>query len=175
MDQQTLLYIMTAFVIIAGIALLLQLGFIFGIYKTAKTTEQKVAAVLPKIEAALPKVEALVQTSQKAVDQSRQQIAEVVGKANEILDTTKRQLAKVDDVITDATTRAKVQLERAEMVLDDTMSRAHEAVATVHHGIMRPLREINGVVTGVRTAIAHLARGNRPSVAQATHDEEMFI
>lgn len=175
MDQQTLLYIMTAFVIIAGVALLLQLGFIFGIYKTAKTTEQKVAAVLPKVEATLPKVEALIATSQKTVEQGRQQITEVVGKANEILDTTKRQLVKVDDVITDATTRAKVQLERAEMILDDMMSRAHETVATVHHGIMRPVREVHGVIAGVRTALAHLARGNRPSVVEATHDEEMFI
>jgi ABC-type transporter Mla subunit MlaD len=175
MDQQTLLYIMTAFVIIAGIALLLQLGFIFGLYKTAKTTEQKVAAVLPKVEATLPKVEALIASSQKTIEQGRQQITEVMGKANEILDTTKRQLAKVDEVVTDATTRAKVQLERAEMILDDTMSRAHETVSIVHHGIMRPVREIHGVIAGVRTALAHLARGNRPSVAQATHDEEMFI
>jgi hypothetical protein len=61
------------------------------------------------------------------------------------------------------------------MVIDDTMSRAHETVAMVHGGILRPLREIHGIAAGVRTAINHLARGGRPSVAQATHDEEMFI
>jgi hypothetical protein len=75
----------------------------------------------------------------------------------------------------DATQRAKVQLERAEMVLDDTMSRAHETVTMVHSGLLRPLREVQGIAAGIRTAIAHLTRGNRPSVAQATHDEEMFI
>jgi ABC-type transporter Mla subunit MlaD len=175
MDQQTLLYIMTAFVIIAGVALLLQLGFLFGIYHRVKMTEQKVQAMFPKIHAVLPKVEALVDTSQKAVEQSRQHIADVVGKTNEILDVTKQQLVKVDDVITDATTRAKVQLQRAEMILDDTLGRAHETVATVHHGIIRPVREIHGIVAGVRSALTHLARGNRPSVDRATHDEEMFI
>ena len=61
------------------------------------------------------------------------------------------------------------------MVLDDTMSRAHETVATVHNGIMRPLREINGIAMGFKTALNHMTKGGRPSVAQVTSDEEMFI
>jgi hypothetical protein len=81
----------------------------------------------------------------------------------------------VEDVVSDAASRAKVQMERVEMVLDDTMSRAHETVATVHNGIMRPLRELNGIAIGIKTAFAFMARGNRPSVAQVTSDEEMFI
>jgi hypothetical protein len=175
MDQQTLLYIMTAFVIISAVALLLQLGFLVGIFMKVKTMEEKVQMVFPRIQAAVPKVEALIDSSQKAIEQGRQHVAEVVGKTNEILDLTKRQLVKVDDVITDATTRAKVQLQRAEMILDDTLGRAHETVATVHHGIMRPVRELHGVLAGVRSALGHLARGDRPSVDRATHDEEMFI
>ena len=182
MDNQTLLYIMTAFVVISGISLLLQLGTLFGLYRIAKSTEQKVTALMPKVEAlipkveaVIPKVEAVVDSSQKIIDHSRQQIAEIGTKTNEILDSTKRQLLKIEDVLNDASGRAKVQLEKAEMVIDDTMSRAHETVAMVHNGVTRPLREINGVAAGVRAALAHLARSGRPSVAQATHDDEMFI
>jgi hypothetical protein len=61
------------------------------------------------------------------------------------------------------------------MVLDDSVSRAHETIATLHGGIMRPLREINGIAAGVRSAISFLTRGNRPSVDRVTTDEEMFI
>ena len=81
----------------------------------------------------------------------------------------------VEEVVSDATSRAKVQMDRVELVLDDTLSRAHETVALLHSGIMRPLREINGVTAGLRAALQFLSRGNRPSVAQATSDEEMFI
>lgn len=182
MDNQTLLYIMTAFVVIAGLSLLLQLGMIFGIYRTAKATEQKLAtlipkveAVVPKVEALVPKVEALLGSSQAIVDQGKQQILELASKTNDILDATKRQLVKVEEVLTDASGRAKVQLEHAELVLDDTMSRAHETVAMVHNGITRPLREIHGITAGFRTALAHLARGGRPTPDAATHDDEMFI
>ncbi len=168
MDNQTLLYIMTAFVVIAGLSLLLQLVMLFGIYRTAKTTEQRVTTLMPKIQS-------LLDSSEKIVEHSRGQIVDIMAKTNDILDSTKRQLAKVEEVVNDASGRAKVQLERAEMVIDDTMTRAHETVAMVHSGIARPLREINAVSAGLRAAIGHLIQGGRPSVAQATHDEEMFI
>ena len=168
MDNQALMYIMTAFVVIAGLSLLLQLAFIFGIYRTTKQLQEKVLPLLPKLES-------LVDSSQKAVVDGRQQILEISMKTNEILDSTKRQLVKVEDVLNDAAGRAKVQLERAELVLDDTVSRVHDTVASVHGGVMRPLREIQGVAAGIRAAIGYLALGGRPSPAQATQDEEMFI
>lgn len=168
MDNNALLYILTAFVVISAIALCIQAGLLFGIYATTKKLQGK-------MEPLIPKVDALVDSAKVTVDQSRKQIVEITVKTNEILDSTKNQLKKVEEVVNDATSRAKVQMERVEMVLDDTMSRAHETVATVHSGILRPLREINGIAVGVRAAVGHLARGGRPSVAQATSDEEMFI
>ncbi len=168
MDANALIYVMTAFVIIAAIALCIQAGMLAAMYKTTK-------AMQAQIQPLLPKVESLVDTTKTTVEQSRKQIVEITAHANEILNSTKRQLAMVEDVVSDASARAKVQLERVELVLDDTLNRAHETVATVHDGIMRPLREINGIAAGIKTALAFLARGNRPSVDQATSDEEMFI
>jgi hypothetical protein len=173
--DNTLLYVMTAFVVIAGISLLLQLAMIFGIYRTAKSTEQKVTVLMPKLESLLGSSQHLVGVSQKIVEDNRQQIRDIVAKAHEILDTTRHELAIVEGVLTDASARAKVQLDRAEMVIDDTMTRAHQTVASVHNGITRPFREVNGIAVGLKTAIAHLAKGNRSTPPQVTHDDEMFI
>ncbi len=186
MDPQTLLYVMTAFVIVAAVALVLQFAMLFGIYRTAKSTEAKMTELLPKAHSFLDTSQKVIAQSQQQIAEvttrtnellhvSKQQILEISSKTNDILDSTKRQVNKVEDLLNDATSRARVQIEKAEMVLDDTVSRAHETVAMVHSGILRPLREIQGVAAGVRSAIGHLARGTRPSVAQATHDEEMFI
>ena len=57
----------------------------------------------------------------------------------------------------------------------DTVEKVQETTAAVQHTILKPVREVNGVVSGVRAAISVLARGNRASVDHATHDEEMFI
>jgi hypothetical protein len=175
MDQTTLLYIMTAFVIVAALALCIQAGMLVGMYKTTKLLQDKIAPLIPKVDSLIPKVDSLVESTKATVEQSKLQIVEITSQANEILASAKNQLAMVEEVVTDATARAKVQIERVELVLDDTINRAHETVATVHSGIMRPLQELNGIAAGIRAALAFLARNNRPSVAQATSDEEMFI
>ena len=168
MDQTTLLYVMTAFVIIAAIALCIQAGMLAAMYKATRSMQQSIQPLVPKVES-------LIDTTKTTVEQSRQQIADITSRTNDILDSTKRQLAMVEEVVSDASARAKVQLERMEMVLDDTVSRVHETVAVFHGGIMRPLREVTGIAVGLRAALAFLARGNRPSVDRVTTDEEMFI
>jgi ElaB/YqjD/DUF883 family membrane-anchored ribosome-binding protein len=168
MDQTTLLYVMTAFVIISAIALSIQAGMLVAVNKKTKELQDKITPLVPQLES-------LVETTKATVEMSRKQIAEITSRATDVLDSTRNQLAMVEEVVSDATARAKVQMDRVELVLDDTLSRAHETVALLHTGIMRPLREINGVTAGIRAALEFLSRGNRPSVAQATSDEEMFI
>ena len=168
MNETTLLYVMAAFVIISAIALSIQAFMLAGIYKTTKALQESINPLLPKVDTLVTKASA-------TVEQSGKQITEVTTRANEILDSTKRQLAVVEEVVGDAAARAKVQMERVELVIDDTLTRAHETVATVHEGIMKPLREVNGIAAGVRAALSALGRGSRPTVDRATSDEEMFI
>jgi hypothetical protein len=175
MDQQTLLILMTAFVAIAAIALLIQAGLLFAIFKTTRAVDEKAQRLLPKVEALMPKVEALVESSRVAVEDGRRQIAEITSRTTEILDTTRVQLGRVDAVMQDVTTRAAIQLDRAEMVLDDAMNRAQETVALVHSGVMKPLRQIQAVATGLQAVVNYLMRGRNGNPARATVDEEMFI
>jgi hypothetical protein len=168
MSQTALLYVMAAFVIISAIALCVQAGMLAGIYKTVKTLQEK-------IDPLVPKVESLVEKTNTTVEISNKQIGEITSRTIEILDSTKRQMAIVEDVVGDVASRAKVQIERVELVVDDTLGRAHEVVAVFHDGVMKPLREINGLAAGIRAALATIARGNRPTPDQATSDEEMFI
>src|SRR5580698_6073210 len=131
MDQQT---IMTVFVVVAAIALVIQAGMLFGMYRASRSLEENARRLVPKIEA-------LVASSQSAVEDSRKLISEVSLKTGDILDSTRTQLALVDDVLQDAAARARVQFDRAELVLDDTMTRVQETVVLVQSGIMKPLRE----------------------------------
>jgi len=167
-NPDMLLAVLTFFVAISGVALLIQAALLFGIYKTTKAIQSEALSILPQAKSILAKAEG-------TIDDSRKHIVEITAKANDIMDLGKAQLVKLDEVVTDASARAKVQLERAELVVDDTMSRVHHSVTAVHTGIIKPIREIQGLTTGLRTAIQHFVRGQRPSVAQATQDDEMFI
>lgn len=182
MDPNLLLAVLTFFVFLSALAMCLQAGLLFGIWKATRSLQQQVTSIMPQTKSILSKAEATLEESRKNIveitaraNEITARVSEITAKANDMMDVGKAQMAKIDEVITDATHRAKVQLERAELVVDDTMSRVHESVTAVHSGILRPIREIQGMTAGVRAAVQHFLRGGRPSVAQATQDDEMFI
>lgn len=158
----------TAAVVVSAVAIVLQALVLYAIYRQTRAIGEQVSLLAPKLESAL-------EAAQRAIEQNRREIAEVTAKVNDVLDTAKTQLVRVNEIVEDATTRARVQLDRVELVLDDTISRVHQTVAAMHNGILRPLKEVAGVAAGVRAGFAHLLRSGRPSVAQATQDDEMFI
>jgi hypothetical protein len=168
MDDHTLLIVLTIFVAIAALALLIQACMLIGLLVIARRLQQKILPMVPEIEGILGVVRRTAERVEKHIEQ-------IGTKSTAILDITKQQLARVDELLGDATTRAKVQMERAEMVLDDTMTRVQETVSYVQSGVLRPVREVYGVLAGIRTALAHLGRAGRSTVDHATSDEEMFI
>ena len=175
MDQQTLLLILTVFVAVATLAMLVQMGMLIGLFLVAKKLQNQVTVLMPQVSAVLGVSKKTADVTLRTIEGAEKHIEKIGATSNEILNTTKQQVAKIDVLLTDATTRAKVQLERAEMVLDDSMGRAQETVSIIQRSILRPVREINGLVVGLRTSLAYLGRGSRPTVDHATADEEMFI
>jgi hypothetical protein len=166
--DQNLIIVLTVFVAIAAIALLLQVGLLFGMFFAVRKLQARVLEIWPEVAA-------ITASTRRIVDNVEKQVAKIGESTSSILDTTKNQVAKVDELLNDATTRAKVQIERAEMVLDDTLGRAQETVSIVQRTVLRPIREVHGVLTGIRTTLSYLGRGGRPTVDHATADEEMFI
>lgn len=166
--DQTLLIVLIVFVAVAAIALLMQLGTLLAMFLVVRKLQAQVTQVWPEIQA-------IIGVTKRTAENVEKHVSKIGDTSNEILDVTKQQVAKIDELLTDATTRAKVQIERAEMVLDDTMGRAQETVSIVQRSVLRPVREIHGVLSGIRTTISYLGRGSRPTVDHATSDEEMFI
>ncbi len=168
MNENTLLILLIIFVAISAVALLIQAVSLLGLFMVARDIRTKLLAVWPEVQE-------IIGISRRTVDRVEKHIDKIGATSVEILGTTKQQVAKIDELLNDATTRAKVQMERAEMVLDDTMTRVQETVWIVQKGVLRPVREVHGVWSGIRTALQYLGRGSRPTVDHATSDEEMFI
>jgi uncharacterized protein YoxC len=165
MDQQTVL---TIFVGICALAMLIQMITLIILAVISKRMQDKVTVVLPEVQSILA-------LSKQTLQEVKKEVGEISTKTNSILDVTKGQFIKIDELLSDISVRVRVQMERAEMVLDDTMSRTQKTVAIVQSGVIAPIREMHGLLEGLRAAIAHLAKGRRPTVDHATTDEEMFI
>ena len=133
MDQQQLLYTMTGFVIIAAIALIIQAGFLFGIYKAARGMNDNVQRLMPKIETTL-------ETSRTTIEEGRKHVADITAKALVINDDVHRLMPKVESIIetsrltiedgrkqiaeiagkaTDIVETARVQMHRVDGLMED--------------------------------------------------------
>jgi hypothetical protein len=168
MSTDALLYVMTGAVVVSAVALVLQALMLVGVYKSSKALRETVTRMGGQVES-------VVESLQRSQEQTRKQISEVATKAGEVLDLAHKQLIRIDDVLGDAVARAKVQMDRVELVLDDSIDKIQETTALLHKGILRPIREVNGVAAGIQAALSFLFRSQRMTVEQATHDEEMFI
>jgi hypothetical protein len=168
MDEHLLLILLTIFVIVSTVALLIQACMLIGLLVVARRLQEKLMPIIPEIQSILGIVKRTTERAEKHIEQ--------IGTTSAaILDMSKQQLARLDELLGDATTRAKVQMERAEMVLDDTMTRVQSTVSYVQSGVLRPARELHGILAAIRAAIAQLGRSGRSTVDHATSDEEMFI
>ena len=138
------------------------------IYRSSRRMEEKVGLLLDKASPVLD-------SAQSLVDDARPKIQEVIVRAAEITTSARDQMARLDALVTETSDCVRIQIERIDMVVGDAVTRVQETTAAVQGTILKPVREVNGLISGVRAALSTLARGNRASVDHATQDEEMFI
>jgi uncharacterized protein YoxC len=168
MTEDTFRWVITAGVGLSSLMTLAMAGAMFGVYRTSKRIEERVAPLLDKASPILEKARAIV-------DDAQPKIRDMMDKCQEMTASAREQVRRLDELVTDTAERTRLQIDRIEVVVDDTVTRVQETTAAVQGTILKPVREVNGVVHGLRAAIATLARGSRASVDHATQDEEMFI
>ena len=168
MNQESAITLLAIAVAISSISLLVHALASVGLYRAIRRLESDVRPLIPQAAATL-------ESAQKTLTEALAQIKELSDKAHGVLDVSKANLDALSATRDEFTGRLRAQTERLELVLDDTLSRVHDVVGVVHSGVMTPVREVSGVLSGIRTAFQTFVRGRRPSVDRATHDEEMFI
>jgi hypothetical protein len=178
----TLLNVMTAAVVVAAVAIVIQTVLLFAMYRASRAMKNQVAEIkarteplVEKAEALIVRIEPLTDTGRRLLEDSRMYVGELSRRTTELMDLSRTQLVRVDEIMGEATSRTRAQMDRVEMVLDDTVNRFQETTTLLQTGVLRPLKQLNALTIGVRTAIESLLGGRRTTVEQATHDEEMFI
>ena len=160
-------YLLAA-VIISGIALLMNACASIGIFLSVRKLQRDVAPLIPDVKATL------MQAQTTLADTARD-VREVTDRAKDVPEPLPGRERHFDQAKGEMITHLKVQSERVELVLDDVLSRVQETVSVISGTVLRPVREVSGIVSGVKAAVQALLLGRRPTVDRATHDDEMFI
>jgi hypothetical protein len=168
-----------AFIVIAAVAILIQMGLLMAMYISMKKTSDRVNAVAEAVEKrGVP----LLESVSGMVTANAPKINVILDNAVETSKTARQQLERLDTTVTDIVDRTRLQVIRVDELVTRTMDRVEETTDLVHHTVISPVKALAGVVSGV-TATANLLFGGgkrrrKPGPRNGGPEgpeEEMFI
>jgi len=128
-----------------------------------------------KIEPLADKTGPMLDLVHSSVTELVPRMLAVSNDAVELSKSAREQVNRLGAVLTEFTEMAKTQVARIDGAVEQTVGSVQHAGESVKDAVLRPVREVNGVVAGIKTAIAVYSHGRRQSADHATQDEEMFI
>ena len=146
-STQTLLVV---FIAIAAISILMQAGFTVAIFLGARKAQKKITALADDVRLhALP-----------AIISSRELIQDITPKLKSITEnltattaTLRSKTEQIGVVVGDVTEKAHVQASRVDGIVKGTLDQLTVAVQAIEHGIAVPVRQVNGIINGLRAGV----------------------
>ncbi len=167
-SQQLLLTTMAVFTGVAAVALIIQMAFLFGIYRAVKALQERSSAFMDRWEP-------VADSSMKTLEQLREQTNEILGKISELTDSTKAQIDKVDSILSDVSEFSKKQLGRVDHTVEGALQKLNETSEALQNTLLTPVRQVRAMVSALSAIVESLFGRRRQTVDRATTDEEMFI
>jgi ABC-type transporter Mla subunit MlaD len=137
---------------------------------------RKAGIVIEKAGPAVENAGKILANANQVLAENRPKIAELSDEAVNIVKTGREHVERIGDLLHDASDRAQNRLEQIDRTLENTVGQVEHAGEAMKRAVTGPMRGINGLAAGISAAVATLVnRPKRPSVDEATQDEEMFI
>ena len=168
----------------ASVEMLVVGGGLFGAataYWLARAGHE--VALLERVGAAVDNVTPLAKSTGEVLSNTnkilvdlRPKVSEMAEEAVGIAKSGREGVERVGEFLRDAGDRAHTRLEQIDRTVENTVGQVDQVGEVVKRAVMAPVREVNGLAAGISAAVSTLvSRPRRPSVDEATQDEEMFI
>jgi len=183
MSEDAFRWVVSVAVVLACIAFIVQSAVVAAAYlaakkaqKTGKEIQGKLAPIIDRVHAIADTTSRIADTASRILDENRPHIAHIITEASLIAKTARQETDRIGELIDDTSKRARIRIDQIDHTVDETIAQVEQVRETVKSTVMRPAKEVNGILNGVRAALNSYAEGRRPpSVDTATQDEEMFI
>jgi methyl-accepting chemotaxis protein len=167
--------LLTAFVIIAALAIVIQAGILLFLFIGFKQTSQRVETIMRNVETkALP----LLDSAKSILDENGPRLKEVTQNLSEATSTLKAQLTRVDSTLNDVLDRTRLQVIRVDDMVSRTMDKVEETTEIIQNTVVSPVRKLTGIMQGLSVGLgAYIQRRRKASLEAMTavEDDELFI
>ena len=158
------------FIGLSTLSLLLQAAFTIGMALGVRKALKKVMALVDDVR--LHAMPAMI-SSREILHDLTPKIAAVSENLTAMSATLRVRTEQIGGLVGDVTGRAQVQAGRVDGMLKGTLDQLNSAVHAIEHGVAVPLRQVNGILTGLRAGVEVLRRKTPAEPREA--EEDLFV
>ena len=167
MDTQTLLVI---FIAVAALSLLLQGLSMFAMALGARKAQKKIMGLVDDVRIhAMP----AIMSSREVIQDVTPKIRTITDNLSAVSDSLRSRSDQVSGLVGDVTNRAQAQTARVDDMVKGTLDQITYAAQAVEHGISVPIRQLNGVLNGLRAGVEVLRK--KTSNNHQNPDDDLFV
>ena len=164
--------LLTIFVIVAAVAILLQMFILAGMFFAVRKTSAKVETLADEVKT---KVLPTAELAHSMITELRPKIETVADNVSVSTTMMRTQLERIDATLTDIVDRTRLQVIRADEFVNSTMDKLEETREAVQRTVVSPVRQITGLMHGLRTGMETFFSRHRPRNGPNVQQDEMFI
>lgn len=165
---------MEVFVIVATVAIIVQMGILVAMYLQFRTTTRQMHQIATDMQR---KIDPILVRVNRVLENSEEKISSIVTDAAEMTRTARAQAQKVDRVVTEALDRMRSQIVRVDTILTGALETIEDAGMKFRRSFLGPLQNASAVLRGVKAGIDFIRgqRAGKTSEVRQEQDEELFI
>jgi hypothetical protein len=164
---QTLLVI---FVGIAAVSILMQAAFTVAMFFGARMAQKKIMGLADDVRLhALP----AVISSRELIQDLTPKLKTITENLTLISTTVRTRTDQVGGLVGDVTGRAQAQATRVDGMVKGTLDQLNLAVHAIEHGVSVPLRQVNGILNGLRAGVESLRK--KTPADEVEVEDDLFV
>ena len=164
---QTLLVV---FIAVAAVSILMQAGFSMATFLAARKAQKKIMGLADDVRLhALPAIIA----SRDVIQDISPKLRTITDNLTAISTTVRAKTDKVGGLVGDVTDRAQAQATRVDGMVKGTLDHLTSAVQALEHGVAVPVRQVNGILNGLRAGVDVLRKKDVPHDRES--EDDLFV
>src|SRR5215469_15066778 len=142
--------LLTIFVIVAAVAILLQMFILAGMFLAVRKTSAKVETLAEEVK---NKVLPTAELAHSMITELRPKIETVMDNVSVSTTVLRTQLERLDATLTDIVDRTRLQVIRADEFITGTMDKLEETREVVQRTVVSPVRYLSGIAHGLSVGL----------------------
>jgi ABC-type transporter Mla subunit MlaD len=166
--------IITIFVVVAAVAIVVQLGVLLALYMALRRTSERIEGIAGRLEQQATPVLA---TAAAILDDAKPKLAEITSNLAETSASVRAHVTQVGEATSEIVERVRMQAARLDEFVVNAAQKVEATSELLQHKVFSPMRRIRAIVTALNAGMSFF-KSNRPrhrTSAENVEDEEMFI